>query len=163
MGDVLRDAILSPCGSYRFRLTRRWERGATALFVMLNPSVADAARDDPTLRRCVGFARREGFAAVEVVNLSPLRATNPRELLTHRLSSEVVVENRLHIANARASAGLVIAAWGSWGDRLPHLLGQAGLEGAQLVCLGITKGGQPRHPLYVRANTELVPWQLPSS
>jgi hypothetical protein len=81
-GDLFGDrgATLSDCGRYRYRLWRRWADGPTVLFVMLNPSTADADVDDPTIRRCIGFARSWGAGALEVVNLYAWRATQPAEL-----------------------------------------------------------------------------------
>src|SRR5689334_20041621 len=75
--EIVKSAVLSPCGLYRYRLTRRWGDGPALLFVMLNPSTADATEDDPTIRRCTGFAKREGMPAIEVVNLFAWRATDP--------------------------------------------------------------------------------------
>jgi len=80
---VVRSAVLSDCGTYRYSLTRRWSPGPLLGWVMLNPSRADALVDDPTIRRCVGFARRWGFAGIVVRNLYALRATDPRELSRH--------------------------------------------------------------------------------
>ena len=70
-------AIISPCGRYRYRLDRRWGDGRTMGFIMLNPSTADAENDDPTIRRCIGFAKREGCDAIAVVNLYALREGRP--------------------------------------------------------------------------------------
>ena len=154
------DAIISPCGLYRYRLTRQWGDGPTAVFVMLNPSTADASQDDPTIRRCIGFAKREGCGSLLVVNLFAYRATDPDGMF--RLGVEPVGdENDGHIADAMlGSAGPVIAAWG--GDkrakvRVRDVRYMAGKIGVRLLCLGKTKDGSPRHPLYVKGVAPLVP------
>lgn len=138
-------------GPYRYLLWRRWADAATVLFVMLNPSTADARRDDPTIRRCSGFARAWGFGGVEVVNLFAWRATDPREL--RRAADPVGPENDRVIAAAAARNHAVIAAWGNHGA-----LGERDRQVAALLarfrprCLGApTARGAPRHPLYVRA------------
>ena len=74
-------ALLSSCGTYRYRLWRYWHTEREPLiFIMLNPSTADAMQDDPTIRKCIGFAKRLGFGGIEVVNLFAYRATDPRDL-----------------------------------------------------------------------------------
>ena len=82
MNDLFKtsSAVLSECGLYRYRLDRRWADGPTCGFIMLNPSTADAEVDDPTIRRCIGFAKREACGALIVVNIYPLRATKPADL-----------------------------------------------------------------------------------
>ena len=144
-------------GRFRYLLWRQWEAGARVLFVMLNPSVADATRDDPTIRRCVGLARAWGFGAVEVANLFALRATDPRDLV--RARRRVGPRNDEILAEVAARADAIVVAWGVHGgldgrDRaVAHMLG-----GRALRCLGRTRAGQPRHPLYVRRDVTTVPW-----
>ncbi|HEU5061422.1 MAG TPA: DUF1643 domain-containing protein [Kofleriaceae bacterium] len=151
-------AVFDPSGRYRYRLTRRWAgRGAVVAFVMLNPSTADGERDDPTIRRCAGFARRWGFAAMTVVNVFALRATDPARL--RRARDPVGPGNDGHIAGAAADADLVVLAWGNHGalrgrDREVVAL----LAGARPVCLGVTRGGQPRHPLYLPRSARRRPY-----
>lgn len=146
------DAVFDPSGTYRYRLRRRWSRGPAIAFVMLNPNQADAVVDDPTIRRCVGFARRWGYAAIEVTNLFAYRARHPREL---RMADDPIgPENDRHIAAAAARADLVVCAWGGAGalegrDREVRRI----LRRYRTVCLGLTGGGMPRHPLYVEAAT----------
>lgn len=156
-------AILSTCGTYRYTLHRqipsvlRWVR--PCLFVMLNPSTADATKDDPTIRRCVGFAKREGCTGLTVVNLFALRATDPAALMLS--DNPVGPDNDRHLREQIDAhrIGIIVAAWGS------HQLAQRNRgwlksllieRGAQ--CLGMTKDGSPRHPLYVKADQPLVPW-----
>lgn len=74
-------AGLSPCGLYRFWLTRCWAPAKPcALFIMLNPSTADHEQDDATIRKCIGFARRWGMGSIRVANLFAYRATKPDDL-----------------------------------------------------------------------------------
>lgn len=159
-------AALSPCGTYRYLLTRglpsplRWMRPVT--FVMLNPSTADADRDDPTIRRCLAFARAWQCTELRVVNLFAYRATDPKELL--QAADPVGPENDEHIRRAARGAAFVVAAWGAHKvaeERAQHVLGLIdGLKGIGLQCLGTTKSGAPRHPLYVPADQERERWRL---
>jgi hypothetical protein len=139
------------------------------VFIMLNPSTATDTVDDPTIRRCVGFARREGYAQLEVVNLFAWRATDPNQL--RHVQDPVGPDNDRHILAACTRAGLVVAAWGlnvitvgaPAAQRVAWVLGQLERHSIQLYCLGTTAGiaGQPRHPLYVRGDTPLTEWTLP--
>jgi len=137
---------------YRYRLWRRWDRSRPAVaFVMLNPSTADARRDDPTIRRCIGFARAWGFGGVDVVNLFAYRATDPRELL--RVADPVGPRNSRHIQRAGLGAALVVIAWGAH----PSAARRAPISLPRARCLGLTRTGQPRHPLYLRRDARPVP------
>jgi hypothetical protein len=156
-----RSADISACGAYRYRLTRSWGSGHMLPFVMLNPSTADADIDDPTIRRCMGFARREGAGGIVVVNLFAYRSVNPAVL--HEVGDPFGPSNAAALADvardAVRSSGVVVCAWGAsvsvrGADRsairlLRHL-------GARLVTLGVTQAGHPRHPLYVKSNQSLV-------
>ena len=95
---------------YRYSLHRRWADGAPLLFVMLNPSVADATKDDPTVRRCIGFAHRLGYGAMSVVNVFALIATDPNELLEEHADGEDLcgVLNDEYLSQGSRGAGRVI-------------------------------------------------------
>lgn len=159
--DVQKDALVSPCGRYRYWLTREWGKGATVVFVMLNPSVADALVDDPTIRRCIGFARAWGYGAISVVNLYALRSTDPKGLW--------VVDDPVGPANdgwltsfatgAEEMDAPIVAAWGANArpDRVAAVRKLPGMH--RLSALGLTKGGQPRHPLYLKA--DVLPVAMP--
>jgi hypothetical protein len=151
-------ALLSECGTYRYRLSRQWTFGAFRLaWVMLNPSTADAEQDDPTIRRCMGFARAWGYGGIVVVNLFALRATDPRELRHH--ADPVGVENDEHIRKVARDEGAVVCAWGAHpfaSERAAEVLRIIRANQPTALCLGTTKGGAPRHPLYVKGTTELV-------
>jgi hypothetical protein len=145
-------------GPYRYLLSRRWGAGAGALFVMLNPSTADDRADDPTIRRCVGFARRWRAPALEVVNLYALRATDPRDLFAH--PAPVGPDNDRVIAEAARRAALVIVAWGVHGARDRERTARViALIGREVACLGTTGGGDPRHPLYLPARARRRRWR----
>lgn len=147
-------AVIDPTGTYRYRLLREWdETQPRACFCMLNPSTADAWRDDATIRRCLGFARSWGCGSLEVVNLFAYRATSPAVL--QQASDPIGSENDRHIQEAVSAAQIVVAAWGTHGEFLKRdravvpLLGEA-------HCLGMTKSAFPRHPLRLRADTPLI-------
>lgn len=153
-------AVLSDDGLYRYELTRSWGSGRRMVVAMLNPSTADATEDDPTIRRCVGFARREGCGSLVVVNLYALRATHPEHLLDH--PDPEGPENPAHWARALADPGddLLLAAWGA--GRPAEAPGSLAMERwagtVPWLCLGTTASGHPRHPLFVRAEKALEPW-----
>lgn len=165
---VHRSAEISECGRYRWWLRRSWQLWTkqgehvpgkgVCCFVMLNPSTADGTQDDPTIRRCIGFARSWGYNVLSVRNLFAYRATDPRELLNgqgvtggHRGDMELL---------AACTADLLIAAWGSgvpFGrDTEALYMFSKHFSGKQIHCLGTTKHGHPRHPLYVKASAEPV-------
>lgn len=159
---LVQAARFSPCRRYRYTLHRRLSvAGPRALWVMLNPSTADDEQDDPTIRRVIGFSRREGFGSLVVCNIFGLRSTDPRGLLLeHDPAGE---DNDDAIARAACDADRVIVAWGSWGDRFPERVRRVdALLAPQITwCLGTTGSGQPRHPLYQRGDAPLVPWRGP--
>ncbi len=147
---------------YRYLLTRRWgDPRQWMTFIMLNPSTADAFADDPTIRRCTGFAKREGCGGLNVVNLFAWRATKPRAL---RDCADPAGPDNDHFIGGHCQASFVVAAWGTGGtlkgrDReVARLLADAG---ADVRCLGVTGAGHPRHPLYVRSDAPLIRWELP--
>jgi len=147
-------------GAYRYLLWRTLSASAsgTILFVMLNPSRADAAIDDPTLRRCMAFGRSWGFGRLEVCNLFALRTHDPRRLEIAR--DPIGLLNDQHLASAVQRATTVVAAWGARG-LYRHRAGavDAVFADRAIWCLGTTKGKEPRHPLYVRGDTPLTRWR----
>jgi hypothetical protein len=159
--DVGRSAAVSGCGRYRWWLRRTLPGGPgrVVCFLMLNPSRADATIDDPTIRRCWGFARRWGFGVLEVRNLFCWRSAEPRSLLTAADPTGGPRGDRELVA--AAGADLVVAAWGGWvpfeRDRVALRL----LGGRRLMCLGRTRNGGPRHPLYVSGATGLEVFPAP--
>ena len=154
-----RGATISDGGEYRYKLSRIWHPPTPpALFVMLNPSTADANQDDPTIRRCIDFAKSWGYGGLLVGNLFAFRATDPKEM---RLAPDPVgPSNDAALAELHQQAGITIAAWGVNGvhlGRAAQVLG--GLPGT-VHCLGETKDGHPRHPLYLRKDA--MPYVLKS-
>lgn len=156
-----KSALFSACNSYRYRLSRRWSDGAVLLFVMLNPSTADAEHDDPTIRRCIRFAQAEGFGALEVVNLFAFRATDPKDL--RRSGYLVGPDNDRHIEEAAAAAAKVCLAWGSnvAGLERPQLvLPLLRKVGTPLFVLRFTRSAYPQHPLMLPASCRLIPFDV---
>ena len=165
--SALPDAILSDDRRYRYLLKRDLDTlleggRKVCAFVMLNPSTADEIENDRTIQKCIGFARRWGCATLYVVNLSPLRATNPRELLRAGPEPAAVQEkNRCWQRYAMDRANIIVAAWGNDGgaeDRERRALADFKARGIRLFALGLTKLGHPRHPLYLGYNTPLEVW-----
>ena len=150
---MIRSAEISRDGRYRYALRRVWdEKRPAVLFVGLNPSTADAERDDPTIRRCMRFASDWGFGQLIVANLFAFRTSSPRVL--RRARAPVGPSNDRWLRRLTAEADVTVAAWGNQGALLDR-----DREVLQLLqnprCLEMTKRGCPRHPLYVRASAEL--------
>jgi len=151
---------------YRYRLSRTLNTDhngapATVLFVMLNPSTATETQDDPTIGRCMGFARAWGYDRLEVANLFAWRATNPRHLT--RVDDPIGEGNNSAIVAAARDAALIVCAWGGSVNRRRLLTSRAAevrdlLRGQVLYALEITSCGQPRHPLYLRADVRPRVW-----
>lgn len=148
-------AEISACGRYRYRLDRRWLSSAgigRVCWVMLNPSTADGEKDDPTIRRCVGFAQSWGYAGIAVVNLFAIRSTKP----PRRYSEDLVgTDNDGHIMKACLNARLVVCAWGTSPvatERARHVLGLIQTIGCDPHALALTASGAPGHPLFMQSS-----------
>lgn len=145
-------AIISPCGLYRYALWRQWDSMAVPLilWLMLNPSKADASINDPTVVRCINFSTDFGFGRMAVANLYALRSTNPAALRT--ATAPIGPENDAHIDRLVAEADMIVCAWGSHGkfrNRGDIVLRRIRGAGKVARCLRMTKSGQPEHPLYL--------------
>ncbi len=157
---MISSAKLSEDGHYRYTLERRWGDGKTVVFVMLNPSTADASQDDPTIRRCVNFARLWGYSGLVVVNLYAWRDGDPNNLPDTR-DEAIGPENDEAILDSARRAHLVVCAWGThgakWGrgDEVLKMLRAHTVPHA----LRLTKDGHPSHPLYLPGN--LMPRPMP--
>jgi hypothetical protein len=151
-------AVLSDDGVYRYLLWRRWSPGDLLGFVMLNPSTADASADDPTIRRCIGFARHLGYGGILVGNVFAWRATDPRNLPAST-DDAFGPDNAEALGVLAGACSCIIAAWGAHkraGDLAQRVLGIIG----SIDCLGTTKSGAPRHPLYLPASARPMPWPV---
>ena len=174
-----RSATFSDDGIYRYLLERAWEvpelgamaQRRTILWVLLNPSTADAFQDDPTVRRITNYSRDWGFTDLRLVNLFGFRATKPAELWSQRAAGVDIIgpANDRSLFRAAWSASQVVVGWGAGAHRCPKRVVQVLelLEGSPAVawsgnpvsCLGTTLDGHPRHPLYLRREEQLVPFE----
>ena len=154
-GAHISGAHISACGRYRYSLWRQWAPGPQVMFVGLNPSTADATLDDPTIRRCIGFARAWGYGGLMMTNLFAWRATAPRTMMA--ASEPVGPDNDRVLQAAYAKATLTVAAWGAHGTHggrnnavralMPHM-----------HYLRLTKEGHPGHPLYLPSGLLPMEW-----
>lgn len=160
-----RQAMIDPTGKYRWWLSRSLEstegvdlRG-WAVFVMLNPSTADGCVDDPTIRRCMGFAYDWGCAHLSVVNLFALRSPNPMALYVD--ADPVGKENDDWILSETGKGSkAIVAAWGAHGTfrgRAKAVCALLAGAGRTVGHMGLTKDGYPRHPLYLKGTTKVEP------
>lgn len=159
MADLFleRDAVISDCGTYRYLLRRTWDHKLPrALYVMLNPSTADAEIDDATIRSCIRLAKGLNYGSFEVVNLFAFRSTDPAEL--ERAADPVGPRNEHAIRAAIGRCDVAICAWGA------HPMAERRRTSVQAIlrherpaifCLGKTKAGAPKHPLYIKSGTPL--------
>lgn len=154
----------SACGTYRYPLGRVWEPSRPLLtFVMLNPSIADAQDDDPTIRKCRGFAERLGFGGIHVVNLYAYRATKPSVMWQARAAGvDIVGPENDDILRAAFSRGDAVAAWGANADKDPlrvqFVCALARAVACELRALSVTKSGAPGHPLMLGYSSTVRPW-----
>ncbi len=150
--SLVGDATFSSCRRYRYSLERRWDKGLpTVMFIGLNPSTADETVDDPTIRRCIGFAINWGYGSLIMTNLFGLRSTDPRGLLN--VKDPIGRCNDMWLDRAYSTSDLVVAAWGAKGHLFERDL-QVSKRLEDLHCLGTTKGGHPKHPLYLRSDIQ---------
>lgn len=132
---------------YRYSLWREWIGGSGyAMFVGLNPSTADESNDDPTIRRCVAYAKAWGFAALCMTNLFAYRATKPADMMA--ATDPVGPENDARLLELSGGAGIVLAAWGAHGRFMGRDFAVRKFFPA-LHCLALTQNGSPGHPLYL--------------
>lgn len=142
-------ATFSDCRKYRYQLFREWDPDSTTcVFIGLNPSTADESVNDPTIRRCIQFAKDWGYGRLVMLNLFAYRSTDPSVLSS--LPDPIGPENNFHILEICKTAGIVVAAWGNHGTLLNRHIGIVELleQQVKLMCLKTTGSGQPIHPLY---------------
>ncbi len=139
------------------------------VFVMQNPSTADAESDDPTILKCIGFAKKAVFGGIMVMNVFAYRATDERELL--KCSDPIGPLNNEHLLAARSVSLLtkLVVAWGNrFGPQKRTRFREAYCQAATICamnhayCLGTTKSGDPKHPLFLPYETPIVPWKMPA-
>lgn len=148
-------AILSPDRQYRYTLWRLWDRSKPALMVIgLNPSTADEDTNDPTIRRCINFAKSWNFGGLCMVNLFAYRATAPEQMMNAIIDPVGERTDEL-ILKSVDQVGMILAAWGGKGgyQGRDKALMEILPEDKPLWCLGKTKDGHPRHPLYIKGTT----------
>jgi len=151
-------AKLSECRKYRFALWRTWDDSKPyVMFVGLNPSTADETSDDPTLTRCINYAKSWGFGGVCMANIFAYRATKPNDMKA--VVDPIGSENNEWLEKLSNDAGLVVAAWGNDGS---HLARSEQVKGIlpKLHCLKLNKTGEPVHPLYQKADIKPVPMSI---
>lgn len=153
----IREASVSDCGQYRYSLSRNWGDGQkTILFIGLNPSIADASIDDPTVRRLIGFCKQWGYDGFSVCNLFAYRATEPKDMMS---AADPIGETNDEILLGLASgADKIVFCWGSLGgfnDRSALLANKLKDFKSKTYVFGHNKNGEPKHPLYLSYKTEL--------
>jgi len=158
MHDDRAGAAFNVTRTHRYHLWRRWDAAKpSVLFVMLNPSTADEATLDPTIRRCLAYAEDWGYGCLHVANLFALRSTYPEALYRH--VDPVGDGNDEWLMRLHREAALTVAAWGVHGAHQGR--GRLVLDALQSVkpvmCLGVTKDGHPKHPLYLKATEQPRP------
>ncbi len=149
----MRETIFSPCRRYRYTLWRDWNPLLTeniyAMFIGLNPSTADETNDDPTIRRCISFSKAWGCDSFCMTNIFAFRATDPKVMIAE--PNPIGDENDDWLVRCARKASIIVAAWGVHGEHMGR-----GKVVARMIpglkCLGVTKDGYPRHPLYVRGD-----------
>jgi hypothetical protein len=149
-------AVFSEDRKYRYTLVRKFASGTGVVnFILLNPSTADETKNDPTVRRCMGYAASWGFETLIVTNIFALRSTDPNALYLE--ADPVGPDNDRWIMTCAKAAILVVAGWGAHGI-LNHRSFDLrhSLRSFKVRCLGKTKDGEPRHPLYLPANAQLI-------
>ena len=157
-------AELSPCGTYRYTLTRQWEDGPCATWLMFNPSVADATEDDATIRKCIGFSKRWGYGRLIVVNLYAARSRDPKAVA--RMVNPVGGFNNYWIREALGESRQLICAWGcaqhmpSINERIRDVMVIAQEKYVETVCLGRRLDSHPRHPLMLAYEIQREPFEM---
>ena len=167
MDDYTRKAIISKCDTYRYELSREWDfTKGYVCFVGLNPSTADDHLDDPTIRRCVNFAKSWGYGGIIMTNLFHYRATNPKDMISKGFGA-IPIQGFTsdfadsHIIRSCSRAGLIIACWGTNGNtfnRDLYVKKTLKENNIKLHYLKLTKEGFPSHPLYLKKDLKPQLW-----
>lgn len=162
--ELIKGAVISPCKDYRYRLWRIWDAELPRMYwVMLNPSTADADRDDPTVKACMDFAKRANNGGIEIVNLFAYRTKSPAELKSVGYLVGPENDATLTAVFERIEAGSrTVAAWGTHGtpERMAAVRWMALMAAEPLFHLGLNRDGSPMHPLYVSRVRKFKRWEL---
>ena len=148
------DAKFSPCRKYRYVLYRIWDKSKPlVMFIGLNPSKADETRDDPTIRRCINFAKSWEYGGIFVTNLFAYRTNIPKKMKSY--DDPIGEENDKWIKIISKKASIIIAAWGNEGVYLNRArVIEESIS--NLKCIKKNKSGEPSHPLYLKANLKPI-------
>lgn len=159
---MIREAILSDCGQYRYSLSRSWgDSKKFVLFIGLNPSIADASIDDPTVRRLIGFCKIWGYDSLAIGNLFAYRATDPSDMMS--ADNPIGIDNDEVIMELARAADKIVFCWGSLGgynDRSMLLANILKPFNSKVCVFGHNKNGEPKHPLYLSYKTKLTELEL---
>ena len=151
-------AFFSECRTYRYELWRSWDEAKPMVqFIGLNPSTADETEDDPTIRRCISFAKRDGYGGMFMTNLFAYRSTGPKVLRKLGYWEAIGSTNNVHLINCEQLSARTVCCWGVHGQI--HARGLSVL--LMLVrpyCFGLTTKGHPKHPLYLSKDTPIEPF-----
>jgi len=154
MSFIYKNATFSSCRTYRYSLSRVWDKKKKyVLFIGLNPSTANEEADDPTIRRCVNYAKDWGYGGFMMVNLFAYRTTLPSNL--KKVKYPIGSKNDKYIVILSKKAVITVAAWGNNGNLYSRDKQVINLV-SSLMCLKITKSGQPAHPLYLKNDLKLI-------
>ena len=154
MSFINKNATFSSCRTYRYSLSRIWDKKKKfVLFIGLNPSTADEKVDDPTIRRCVNYAKNWGYGGFLMVNLFAYRTTLPSK--RKKVKYPIGKNNDKYIVKLSKKADITIAAWGNNGKLYSRDKQVLSLV-PNLMCLKINKSGQPAHPLYLKKGLKLI-------
>lgn len=154
---MIKSANFSECRTYRYALWRRWEEDHAdyAMFVGLNPSTADETNDDPTIRRCIAYAKEWGYSGLCMTNIFAFRATDPDVMKA--VNDPIGPENDRWLRKCAEGAGVVVAAWGTHGTHMQRASAVQRLL-PMLSYLRLTKDGHPGHPLYLPKTLTPIAW-----
>ena len=154
MSFIYKNATFSSCRAYRYSLSRIWDKEKKyVLFIGLNPSTAGEETDDPTIRRCVDYAKNWGYGGFMMVNLFAYRATLPSSL--KKVKYPIGKNNDKYIVKLSKKADITVAAWGNNGNLYSRDKEVLSLV-PNLKCLKVNKSGQPAHPLYLKKDLKLT-------
>jgi hypothetical protein len=149
-------AIFSKDRKYRYTLYREWRSDLPVLMLIgLNPSTADEIQNDPTIRRCIDFAKSWGFGRIIMTNLFAIRGTDPKIL--KEVVDPIGMENDSYLVEMAQKTQLVIGAWGTLGTFMKRSAAVKALI-PNIKCLGVTQNHQPKHPLYLKKDTPFIDW-----